>query len=90
MPWFQTKPRVFQAFQYLPGEQRAYPAGVHPPSVQEEAGLAYVVTAHGQRVYLTGGEWIVREPNGDGYYPIKADIFPTVCDPIPDPEEDAR
>lgn len=47
------------------------PAGVRT----EEDSRAYVVTAHGQKVYLEAGDWVVAEPDGRGYYPIKDDIF---------------
>jgi hypothetical protein len=40
-----------------------------------EYGKAYVVTAHYQKVYLEPGDWIVPEPDGEHYYPIKNDIF---------------
>jgi hypothetical protein len=45
------------------------------------------VTAHGQRVYLEPGDWIRAEPDGRGHYPIKADIFPTLCDPDESPPD---
>ncbi len=37
--------------------------------------LFYVVTTHGQKAYLDEGDWIVTEPDGNGYYPCKPDIF---------------
>lgn len=80
MSRFRKKPEEFEAEQYLPGQ--TYPRGVHPPSIQEEAPKPYVITAHGQRVYLEGGEWIVREKTGDGYYPIRADIMPLIADQL--------
>lgn len=48
------------------------------------AARAYVVTTHGQRVYLADGDWITAEPNGDGYYPIKPDIFAATYEPVVD------
>lgn len=75
MPLFQKKPAVFEANQFT--HPATAPIGVRT----DEDGRAYVVTAHGQKVYLEPGDWIVAEPDGRGYYPIKADIFPTICDP---------
>lgn len=75
MALFTSIPATLEAEQYLPGQQRNLPAGVHPASVQEEAPGAYVITAHGQRVYLEPGDWVAKEPEGDGYYPIKPSVF---------------
>ena len=35
----------------------------------------YVVTAHEQKAYLEPGDWIVQEPDGVHYYPVKDYIF---------------
>jgi hypothetical protein len=35
----------------------------------------YVTTIHGQRVYLEPGDWVVHEPDGIHFYPVKDDIF---------------
>lgn len=53
------------------------PLGVH----RDEIG-AYVVTAHSQVVYLEDGDWIVAEPDGSGYYPIKPHIMEKRWEPI--------
>lgn len=34
-----------------------------------------VVTIQGERVSVKPGEWIVREPIGDGHYPIADEVF---------------
>jgi hypothetical protein len=85
MPFFKTKPKRFEAHQWtgpgcvLDGVQREW---------TEAGGYTYhVVTAHGQRVYLEPGDWIRAEPDGRGHYPIKADIFPTLCDPDESPPD---
>lgn len=36
---------------------------------------AYVVTIHGERATLAPGDWVIREPDGEHYYPCKPDIF---------------
>lgn len=35
----------------------------------------YVVTIHGQRTYIVDGDFIVQEPDGVHYYPVKPGIF---------------
>lgn len=32
-------------------------------------------TVHDQRCYLSPGDWVVPEPDGVHFYPIKPDIF---------------
>lgn len=76
MPRFRKKPVYFNAEQWFPGKEVV---GVQPPMRGDDK--YYVVTAHNQQVFLTPGDWVVAEPGGRGYYPIKADIFPTICDP---------
>ena len=63
------KPIVIEANQFT--HPATSPIGVRT----EEDGRAYVMTAHKQKVYLEPGDWVVAEPNGDGYYPIKDEIF---------------
>lgn len=69
MPKFRRKSAVVNAEQFM--HPSMTPAGVFVT----ENGSAYVITAHAQRVYLEPGDWILPEPNGDGYYPVKPDIF---------------
>lgn len=39
-------------------------------------GELHVHTAHGgQAVYLKHGDWIIPEPDGERFYPVKPDIF---------------
>lgn len=40
-----------------------------------EDGSCYVVTIHGQETEVAEGDWIVQEPDGEHYYPVKPDIF---------------
>lgn len=78
MAKFRSRPAEIEAEQFVAYSDR------WPPGVQVEEGEApFVVTAHGQRVYLEGGEWIVKEPTGDGYYPVKPDIFEKRWELIP-------
>lgn len=75
MPLFRSKPKVIDAEQYLPEQQRALVRGVHPANVQEYANQPYVITAHRQRVFIEPGDWIIAELDGRGFYPCKPDIF---------------
>lgn len=84
MPLFRSKPKVIDAEQYLPDQQRALVRGVHPANVQEYANEPYVITAQGQRVFVKSGEWIVDEGDGVHFYPIADAIFkgPKGYDPL--------
>jgi hypothetical protein len=57
-----------------------------PPGVfrREEDLSPYVVTIHGQRCYIAPGDWILPEPDGVHYYPVKPDIFEQTYEPVPD------
>lgn len=41
----------------------------------------YVVTAHGQDTVIVEGDWIIPEPDGRGFYPVKPDIFEKKYEP---------
>lgn len=76
---FRKKPIVIEAVQF-----DGIPAN-DPPGVfrRPEDYSPFVVTIHGQRSYLSPGDWIIPEPDGVHYYPCKADIFAATYDPIP-------
>lgn len=38
-------------------------------------GRPFVVTIHNQRCYVEYGDWIVREADGEHFYPIKDHVF---------------
>jgi len=69
MPRFRSRPTEITAEQFLPPHY--IPRGVKI----ENGGRAFVTTIHEQRVYLERGDWIVPEPDGIHFYPIKPDIF---------------
>ncbi len=75
MPLFRSKPKIIDAEQYLPDQQRDLVRGVHPANIREYANLPYVITAQGQRVHVEPGEWIVDEGDGIHFYPIADAIF---------------
>jgi hypothetical protein len=47
----------------------------HPERRLVHSSRQYVTTAQGQKVYVEPGEWIVKEPDGSGFYPISDAIF---------------
>lgn len=77
MAKFRKKPTIIEAYRFT-GESPD-PAGVLRSS---QDGRAYVVTAHDQPVFLEIGDWIVGEPDGCGYYPIKPWIFATTYEAV--------
>jgi hypothetical protein len=76
MARYRSRPTVIEAEQYaaagdvVTGMCRVkgcFATGMEKPHVH---------TAHaGQVVYLELGDFVVPEPNGAGYYPIKPEIF---------------
>lgn len=56
-------------------------AGCPVASVDESESAAHVHTIHaGQICLLEPGDWIVPEPDGEHYYPIKPEIFAATYD----------
>jgi hypothetical protein len=86
MAKFRKKPVVVEAEQFGGFYQARYPTGVEMEENSNEPWKEryrfYVVTAHGQRVYLEAGDWIIAEPDGRGYYPCKPDIFEATYEPV--------
>jgi len=78
MAKFRKKPVVIEAVQF-DGNPAHDPSGVWR---REEDGSPYVVTIHDQRCYLAPGDWIVPEPDGVHYYPVKPDIFAATYDAV--------
>ena len=76
MSQYRKKPVVIDAVQY---------DGVNdPPGVfrRVEDYSPYVVTIHGQRCYIEQYDWIVPEPDGVHFYPVKPGIFATTYEPV--------
>lgn len=77
MPKFISIPKVIDAEQYT-GDQTLHGVCTELLDIQSNCYLMkpHVHTAHdNQRVFLEISDWIVPEPNGKGFYPIKNDIF---------------
>lgn len=76
---FQSKPITIEAECFREGE---------PLPFRDESACCfdgavwYVVTTHGQKTLISFGDWIIREPNGNGFYPCKPDIFAKRYEPI--------
>ena len=60
------------------------PAGVLREEDPSGGWRYFVITAHCQRVYLALGDWILPEPGGVGYYPIKAHFFKDTYEKVED------
>ena len=74
MPTFRKKPVLVDAVQFTGNNE---PAGVF----REEDGRPYVVTIHEQRCYLEPSDWILPEPDGVHFYPVKHDVFVNTYEP---------
>lgn len=79
MPKFRKKPVVIEAEQF---NGHNSPPGVLWEQMDAET-VAYVVTIHKQRVYLSPGDWVVPEPDLMHYYPIKDEVFQNTYEPVP-------
>lgn len=78
MPLFKRKPAAtIDAEQYVTGPATA-PRGTRT----EEDGRVYVMTMHLQKVYVVLGDWIVAEPDGVHFYPIKDHVFRATYEPV--------
>jgi hypothetical protein len=83
MPKFQAKPVIIEAEQFhatdLPLPFQASGA------VSFDGDSFYVETMHNrQKCILENGDWVVPEPNGVNFYPIKDSVFQTKYDKIDD------
>lgn len=92
MAKYRKKPVVVEAEQFHgakigqdTGEWvRSFPRGV---CFKGCSGSKYphVHTIHeSQVVDLTDGDWVVPEPDGEHFYPIKPDIFAATYEPVDD------
>jgi hypothetical protein len=67
---FRKKPVIINAEQYT--GHGPDPVGVFR---RPEDATPYVVTIHDQHYYLTAGDWVVPEPDGVHFYPIKPEVM---------------
>lgn len=90
MPRFRTKPTEIEAVQFNPHEH-PWPHGVHSWEGRpqpRDMSWGYVITIHGQKAHVHAGDWIVREPDGEHYYPVKPHIFAAKYEPAPQGRDD--
>lgn len=83
---FRSKPRIIEAVRFDPeGEHRTrLPTGVVVvPTLPVGSGWRYATcTAHDELATVLPGDWIVKEPDGRGHYPVKPDIFERTYEPV--------
>jgi hypothetical protein len=75
---FRKRPVLVDAWQFNGGE------GVRGVCRCEAVGeFAHVHTMHAnQVVWLEPGDWILPEPDGEHYYPVKSGVFDRTYEPI--------
>lgn len=86
---FRKKPVVVEAEQYNGpiSVDRDAPNPSSPPGVRWESfditwvRYPVVTTIHGQVTAVAPGDWVIREPDGEHYYPCKPDIFAATYEP---------
>lgn len=79
MPTYRKIPLLVEAEQYLDGKL-PHPKGLclllHNESYHPEVNEPHLHTIHeGQIVILENEDWILEEPDGIHYYPVKNNIF---------------
>jgi hypothetical protein len=86
MPKFRKKPdnSIYEVEQYTKKNPR--PKGVCTGVMCGAELYDHVHTAHDQVVILAPNDWIMPEPDGRGFYPIKPDIFADRYEPADAPE----
>jgi len=91
---FRKKPVVIEAVQFLANGEatkpvrgmtlwRDDPEGVTP----RDMSWGYVTTIHGQRAHVQHGDWILPEPDGIHFYPVRPDIFAATYEAADSPSE---
>lgn len=87
MPKFRRKPHVVELEQFLPDEGQIPNAVIVEPGPEGRLGRRYyVLTAHEQPVYLSGGEWIAPEPSGKGQQLVAAENLAKLYDEVGEDE----
>lgn len=79
MAQYKSKPKTVEAVQWHPGVQ--HPGVMVDKELSETNQRPYVVTIHEQRAWLNDGDWIVQEPDGVHYYPVKDAVFKASYEP---------
>lgn len=89
---YRKKPVVVDAVQWFPGTSVRGVCGDDPKMicgcviVGGPSTVPHVHTTHGgQAVLIEPGDWIIAEPNGVHFYPVKPDIFSATYEPAAAP-----
>jgi hypothetical protein len=74
MPRYRARPVEVEAVQWFPASKVE---GVFRKDNDPTPGKCrfYVVTIHGQQVYLSAGDYVITEPDGVHHYPCRPEIF---------------
>lgn len=84
MPKFVARPVVIEAEQFTGAY---FPKGLCESRSCFLADKIHVHTTHGkQPVIVEKGDYIIPEPDGNGFYPCKPDIFEAKYEPATDDE----
>jgi hypothetical protein len=84
---WRKKPVIVEAEQWFPGKDVPGVWGLPGQDmcpcyeIGGDHNLPHVMTANEQRMDVVPGDWIIREPDGRGYYPCKPDIFAANYEP---------
>ena len=84
MAKYRRKPIIVEAEQWFPGKEVA---GVSKELILPSfklTGNYCVMTIHKQKVILEPGDYILPEPDGIHYYPVKPDIFESTYEKVED------
>lgn len=79
---FISKPKVIEAEQFTKDNHNPEGLCLYDGCRESLLALPHVHTAHNnQSVVVCYGDWIVQEPDGVHYYPIKDEIFKKSYEP---------
>ena len=77
---YRKKPVVVEATQWLEKMGDTL-EGVFRQECLTGEVLYYVLTVHDEMALLDDGDWVIKEPRGEGHYPCKPDIFEVTYEP---------
>lgn len=83
---FRRKTTIVEAIQWYYGLQHPGVENKPPYPSLDPKDHYYVTTIHGQRVYLTHGDWILPEQDGVHYYPCNPKVFAETYEPVEEEE----
>jgi hypothetical protein len=85
VPKYRKRPIVVEAEPWFPSV--AVKGVRHFPAMNGMSECWFVVTIHGQHAYLSPGDWVITESDGEHHYPCKPDEFDRIYEPVaPNPD----